>query len=294
MIDLGFLNINKPHGMTSHDVVDWVRRRTKTKKVGHAGTLDPMATGVLVICWGKATRLSDYVMGHAKTYIAELTFGAETDTYDADGQIMREDPRSILQPTVEAVLPQFRGDIMQKPPIYSAIKKGGQKLYELARRGEAVEIEARPVTIYQLNILAWEFPRCRLEVTCSAGTYIRSLAYDIGRAVEVGAHLTALQRTAIGEFFNLKHALSLDDLQTEIDAGTWQDHLIAPRQALYDIPELVVDADQALRLTQGGFLKLTEHHPSLLQAYDQDGRFIALLEQHPDYSDLWKPSKVFA
>ncbi len=294
MIDLGFLNINKPRGMTSHDVVAWVRQHTKTKKVGHAGTLDPMATGVLVVCWGKATRLSDYVMGHAKTYIAELTFGIETDSYDADGLITRRDERNIGLGNIEAILPSFRGDILQKPPMYSAIKKDGQKLYELARRGEVIDLEPRPVTISQLEVLAWDFPHCQIKVTCSAGTYIRSLASDIGQAVEVGAHLSALQRTAIGTFFRIDNALMLEDLQSAIDANNWQTHLASPRQALYDIPQLTVNDEQVQHLTQGRFLKLSSDYPPFLQAYAADGRLIALLQQHSDYPDLWKPSKVFA
>lgn len=293
MVDLGFLNINKPQGMTSHDVVGWVRKRTNMKKVGHAGTLDPMATGVLVICWGKATRLSNYVMGHTKAYVAELTFGIETDTYDAEGQATRQDITSIEQASVEAALEQFHGDILQKPPMYSAIKKGGQKLYDLARRGETIELEPRPVSIYDLHLLSWDFPQCKLFVKCSPGTYIRSLAFDIGRAVNVGAHLSALQRTAVGDYFTINNAITLNELQEAVDAGIWQQHLSTPHQALYDIPYIVVDDEQAQNLAQGRFLKLPAENPTQLQAYDSKQRLIALLERYSDYPDLWKPSKVF-
>ncbi|PJF44287.1 MAG: tRNA pseudouridine(55) synthase TruB [Phototrophicales bacterium] len=294
MTELGFLNINKPLGMTSHDVVNWVRKHTNMKKVGHAGTLDPMATGVLVICWGKATRLSQYVMGHSKTYIAELTFGIETDTYDAEGKVVREDSHVISRADVEGVLPLFRGEVLQRPPMFSAIKKDGKKLYELARRGQEVEIEPRPVHIESLEIISWDFPRCLIKVTCSAGTYIRSLAYDIGKAVQVGAHLSALTRTTIGNFFTLENAVSLEELAKALEQGKWQSYLVSPRQALYDIPAIVVDDVQVQHLKQGRFLRLSDEYPSLLQVYDSQEHFIALIEKHPNYPHFWKPSKVFA
>src|SRR5215207_3710637 len=195
--DFGFLNIDKPLRMTSHDVVAQVRRKFKLKRVGHAGTLDPLATGVLVVCLGAATRLSEYVMDSTKQYRARVTLGVTTTTYDAEGDVVQQrEAGHITRKMVEAALPQFTGEIDQLPPMYSAIKKGGRKLYEIARAGETIELTPRRITIYGLEIVEWSPPECVLDVTCSAGTYIRSLAFDLGKALGVGAYLSGLVRTA--------------------------------------------------------------------------------------------------
>ncbi len=195
----GFLNIDKPLGLTSHDVVARVRRNLNVKKVGHAGTLDPLATGVLVVCVGAATRLSEYVMNTTKRYEALVHLGVETETYDAEGAIVAEQAvNHVTQTDVEQALTTFLGPIDQLPPIYSAIKQGGRKLYEIARAGETAELQPRHVTIYALDILDWQPPFVRIAVTCSAGTYIRSLAHDLGAALGVGGSLDGLTRTASG------------------------------------------------------------------------------------------------
>ncbi len=168
-----FLNINKPTGMTSHDIVAKLRRSLKLKKVGHAGTLDPMATGVLIICVGGATRLSEYVMASAKRYQARVRLGITTDTYDVEGKILQtRDPSGITRVQVEKALEAFHGNIHQLPPMYSAIKQSGQKLYDLARASKTVERQTRPVRIDQLEIVNWSMPELTLDVICSAGTYI--------------------------------------------------------------------------------------------------------------------------
>ncbi len=198
MEPFGFLVIDKPPGMTSHDVVAWVRRGTGVKRIGHAGTLDPMATGVLVLCIGAATRLSEYVMSSHKVYTASIRLGIETDTYDADGQITATaDASALTRSEVETALAHFQGEIDQIPPMVSALQQGGRRLYDLARQGIEVERAPRRVTL-NIHLLDLNLPDLRLRVECSPGTYIRSLAHDLGAALGVGAHLTALRRKASG------------------------------------------------------------------------------------------------
>lgn len=287
---LGFLNLDKPVGMTSHDVVAAVRRGIHLKKIGHAGTLDPLATGILIICIDKATRLSEFVMAHTKTYVADLWLGVETDTYDAEGTITRTDSRPIQSEQVEAALLGFIGDIQQVPPMYSAIKQDGKKLYDLARQGRTVERPARPITIYALELMNWQFPRCQVQVVCSAGTYIRSLAYDIGQIVGVGAHLAGLRRTRSGNF-DLANAVPFDTLREAMAAGNWEQYLVSPEVALADIPRVDLNAEQSLMVQQGRFLEV-DAVGQVVQAYNPDGQLIALLEPHD--SQIWKPMKVLA
>lgn len=284
---LGFLNIDKPAGMTSHDVVAVIRRGTHLKKIGHAGTLDPLATGILIICVDKATRLSEFVMAHTKTYEASIHLGVETDTYDAEGAITRTDERPISRDQFETALLGFVGDIQQVPPMYSAIKQDGKKLYDLARKGQTVERPARPVTIYGLELLSWAFPFTQVKVVCSAGTYIRSLAYDVGQVLGVGAHLAALRRTQSGNF-DLANAVSLDTLREAMAAGDWEQYLLSPEVALADIPRVDLTAEQSLMVQQGRFVAL-DGVGDVLRAYSPDGQLIALLEPH---DSLWKPMKV--
>ncbi len=287
----GFLNIDKSAGMTSHDVVAKVRRGIRVKKVGHAGTLDPMATGVLVLCVGKATRLSEYVMAHYKVYEAEVYLGVETDTYDAEGTVTATSDAQVERAQLEAVLPRFRGTIEQVPPMYSAIKQGGKKLYELARRGETVERPARQVSIEALSVIEWDAPRVQLRVTCSPGTYIRSLAHDIGVALGIGAHLSALRRLASGQHFRVENAVALDQLQKAIERSEWQQYLLAPDLALLDMPRVDLDESQSQRVRQGGFLNLNRDDDGPIRAYDEQGCLLALMEKRR--SSQWKPSKVF-
>ncbi|MFN8528211.1 MAG: tRNA pseudouridine(55) synthase TruB [Anaerolineae bacterium] len=192
----GFFNIDKPLRRTSHDIVADVRRGLGIKKVGHAGTLDPLATGVLIVCVGGATRLSDYVMHSTKAYRARVTLGTITTTYDAEGEIVEQKPFThITREDVLHVLPRFTGAIEQVPPMYSAIKQDGRKLYDLARAGVDVERPARPVTIQALELVEWGLPEFRDRCDVQRGTYIRSLAYDIGAALGVGAYMSGLRRT---------------------------------------------------------------------------------------------------
>jgi len=198
--------------MTSHDVVARLRRLTKIKQIGHTGTLDPFATGVLPICIGKATRLIEYLEDD-KTYIATVKFGANTDTYDLEGEVTATFDKKISCDEINSILPSFRGEIEQLPPIYSAIKVGGKKLYEYARKGEEVEIQPRRVNIYELALVNFDeaAQTAQLAVKCSKGTYIRSLAYDIGKVLGCGAHLIALERTQAGKF-KIENSVKLENL----------------------------------------------------------------------------------
>lgn len=284
----GFLNVNKPIGITSHDVVNTLRRELKIKKVGHAGTLDPLASGVLVICLGAATRLSEYAMHTTKGYRATVRLGRVTTTYDAEGDVVAEhDPGHIMRDEVDTALSTFVGDIDQTPPVYSAIKQGGRKLYDLARSGEAVTLTPRRVRVDSLVVTDWSPPVFTLEVVCGAGTYIRSLAHDLGQAVGVGAHLDGLVRTASGAF-TLAEAVALDDL---LNSAHWQTHLLPPDAALAHIPRIDLDAADTDhvrhgRLPEGKY----ETDGDIALAYSTEGLLVAVL--HAD-NGRWKPHKVF-
>ena len=200
----GILNLNKPRGPTSHDVIDRIRALTGIRRVGHAGTLDPLATGVLLVCIGRATRVAEYLMDSHKIYRARVRLGIATDTYDAEGQVIPSvdsvDPIEISRAEVETALVRFRGTIEQVPPMYSALKHKGEPLHKLARRGVEVKREPRQVEIPCLALTEWKPPECTLEMTCSPGTYVRALAHDLGQALGCGAHLTGLVRLASGGF----------------------------------------------------------------------------------------------
>jgi len=285
----GFLNVNKPAGLTSHDVVARVRRELRVKKVGHAGTLDPMAMGVLVLCIGAATRLSEYVMQSTKRYRARVHLGITTDTYDSEGAVREVcDPARITRETVERSLAAFLGDIEQTPPMYSAIKQRGRKLYQLARAGQTVEREARSVAIEHLEILDWSPPEFTLDVVCSAGTYIRSLAHDLGEALGVGAHLSGLTRLASGSF-TLEDAVELNTL---LAAGDWQRYLIPPQVALAHWPVVRLDTAGAEHVRHGRAIRDAEADGDQLALALTPGGDLAAVLRAAD--GVWRPEKVFA
>ncbi len=283
----GFLVIDKPQGMTSHDVVAAVRRGTHARRVGHAGTLDPMATGVLVICVGAATRLSEYVMNTTKVYIATIYLGVETDTYDAEGKIRQTaDIGHLTADHVIAALKHFQGEVEQIPPMYSAIKQGGKKLYELARQDQEVERKPRRVTL-ETTLLEVALPNVRIQVTCSPGTYIRSIAHDLGVLLGVGGHLTALRRVQSG---SLSDPVDWRIFQTAMDNDTWQRYLIREDVALAWIPALNLNQEETDNILHGrGFAAPTDDLP-LRRAYNPAGQFVAILEGKENH---WKPIKVF-
>lgn len=275
--------------MTSHDVVAKIRRTLHIKRVGHAGTLDPLATGVLVVCIGEATRLSDFVMHSQKTYHAKIHFGETTETYDAEGDVItHSDISHLTQAHIEAILPQFTGDIEQIPPMYSAIKKDGKKLYELARAGESITLEPRRVTIHQLTITQFISPVADVEVVCGSGTYIRSLAHDMGQVLGVGAHLAGLVRTRSGTF-DIQQSHHLDDVMNHPNPESC---LVDEQIALAHLPAIQLDATDTEHILHGR----TPQHAAqptadLGRAYTPNGAFIALLRAE---NHQWKPYKVFS
>ncbi|MGC9349724.1 MAG: tRNA pseudouridine(55) synthase TruB, partial [Anaerolineae bacterium] len=247
----GVLIVNKPAGLTSHDVVNVVRRLVGTRKVGHTGTLDPMATGVLVLLIGAATRLSRFAGATQKRYSAVLRLGQTTTTYDADGEITDERPVDVNLEQVENVLHEFQGDIQQVPPMYAAIRVNGKRLYELAREGKRVERQPRPVTVQRIEILNWHRPELELDIVCSPGTYVRSLAHDLGQRLGCGAHLTTLTRIANGPF-TLEDSFTLDDLRALAAKDQLASALLPPYVVLSKMPVTVVSRseEQAIRYGQ--------------------------------------------
>ena len=288
----GLLILNKPSGITSHDVVNRVRRATHIKQVGHAGTLDPLATGVLVVCVGRATRLSEYLLGHAKAYRATIRLGIETDTYDADGEVVATHDVHVEHVTIEQALHSFVGEIQQIPPMYSALKRDGQKLVDLARQGIEIEREARSVVVHSIDLLGYNEPDVTIEVHCSAGTYIRSIAHDLGVKLSTGAHLTALTRIAAGSF-TLQQAIELAAFETSARDDQWQPLLHAMDEALSDWPLVVIDdADRARALNGAPLFSITLDAPRC-RAHDEQGRLIALLV-FDQKKQWWRAEKVLA
>lgn len=283
----GLLVIDKPVGPTSHDVVGRVRRAAGLKRVGHAGTLDPLASGVLLVGLGPATRFLEYLVGLDKVYETTVRLGQATTTYDAEGAITTEWPVDVTEAQVEATLVAFRGSIRQRPPAFSAVKQDGQPLYKAARRGEAVETPERDVTIHALDVLDYAPPLLMLRVACSSGTYIRSLAHDLGAALGCGGHVAALRRTAIGRF-TLADALPLDALTPD----NVRDHLLPPAAAVAHLPRLDVDETAAARLALGQ--RLVAPPDALVgaaAAFGPGDRFLGVVAV---YDEVVRPRKMLA
>ncbi len=279
----GFLTVDKPQWMTSHDVVQVVRRTLGLRKVGHAGTLDPMATGVLVVGVGRATRLIEYVVGRPKMYTTTVRLGQTTNTYDAEGVITQTRPVTATDDQIEAALIHFRGEIDQIPPMYSAIKKDGQPLYKLARKGEKIDIPPRRITISELTFLGRDGDDIQLRVGCSTGTYIRSLGHDIGNLLGCGGHLVALRRTAIGEF--------TEDTAVLPDTIT-PDSLLRPDIAVTHLPRIDLDESEESQIRVGKFIaqRPDDVPASVVACYTAAGDFLGILTPR---DDMWKPHKLF-
>jgi tRNA pseudouridine55 synthase len=257
----GVLVIDKPAGKTSHDVVDLVRDVFKTRKVGHGGTLDPDATGVLLIGVGRATRLLAYAQAGPKRYLARARFGVTTSTQDASGDVLEERPVRLSREVIERALRSFRGEIDQVPPMVSAVRMGGERLYEKARRGEEVERRPRRVTIHSLDLVDFGgADQATLDVACSSGTYVRTLIADLGEALGCGAHLEALRRTQAGGFTDAD-AVPLDTLKVEA--------LRPLVDAVGDMPRLEIGADDAERVAHG--------QPLDAPNAPQEGPFVAVV-----------------
>lgn len=285
----GVLPVDKPEGPTSHDVVAVARRAFRTRRIGHTGTLDPFASGLLLLCVGPATRLAEYLVGLPKTYHAVARIGAATDTADRTGLRVSETEawRSLGREEIEAAFASQVGSILQVPPAYSAKKVAGERAYDRARRGEAVALEPVPVTIHRLDVLDVRLPDVEFEVECSSGTYVRAIARDVGERLGVGAYLESLRRTRIGDF-DVASALTLDELE---DPARVRDALRPMLEAVSHLPRVVVDADAALALSRGRAVaaERPEIQGQVVVAFD--GRLLAIAES--DGRSI-RPRKVFS
>ncbi len=291
----GILNVNKPQGKTSFDMVALVKRLSGERRVGHAGTLDPMATGVLPICLGQGTRVTEFLYDASKTYRAEIEFGITTDTYDAWGKVLeRKDPKGIKREDVLSTLARFQGEIQQTPPMYSAVKRNGKPLYRLARAGITVERKTRTARIYSIKLIDWQSPVATVDVVCGKGTYIRSLANDLGQALGCGAMLKSLVRLRYGPF-DIREALTLPELEDAFRYGYWTDFAFPIDYVLTAIPAVVVGEETARDIRYGASVSLNfEGKPGekRCRAYTADGCFLGVLSFNPE-SGLWEPKKVF-
>jgi tRNA pseudouridine55 synthase len=294
---VGVLNVAKPSGPTSHDMVARLRRLLGVRRIGHSGTLDPLAAGVLLLCVGPATRLVEYLNDLPKTYHATVRFGCVTETQDSTGTLLAEaDASGLTAERVAAALAGFRGKILQTPPMYSALKVGGRRLYERARQGEVVERQPRQVTVYALDLREFRpgaAAGARIEVTCSAGTYVRTLCHDLGARLGPGATMSALTRTAIGPF-TLAQAVSLEELARRREMGEplpW----IPLAEAVAHLPAFRVDAAQAAALRQGKRLQLVGGAAEgPLRLLDTAGALVAIGRPAPAGSVIHiAPEKVF-
>lgn len=294
----GVINVYKEPGYTSHDVVAKMRGILKQKKIGHTGTLDPDAEGVLPVCLGKGTKLCDMLTDKTKTYRAVMLLGRETDTQDTSGKTLAEYPVEVSETMVREAVMGFAGDYAQIPPMYSALKVNGKKLYELAREGKEIEREARPVTIYSIEIEEINLPRVTMSVCCSKGTYIRTLCYDIGRKLDCGGCMEHLLRTRV-ERFHVEDSLTLKQIEMLRDEGTLERVIIPVDQMFSEYPEactlqeydcLVHNGNQVrsgqIQNGQGLDLSLP------VRIYDSTQRFIGIYEYVPE-KDWLQPWKVF-
>ena len=291
----GLINIYKEKGFTSHDVVAKMRGILHMKKIGHTGTLDPDATGVLPVCIGKGTRLCSLLENHDKTYEAVLLLGLETDTQDISGKIVDKKTVSVTEEQVLAVLDGFRGKIMQIPPMYSALKVNGKKLYEYAREGKVIERSPRPVEIYELKVKNMDLPRVTLTVTCSKGTYIRTLCHDIGQALGCGGCMESLVRTRVGSFY-LKDSITLQELEEKRDRNLLESCIVSVEELFADFPGVHTAEMYDILVRNGNRIgnnmlkeKTVENK---VRMYDSSGLFVGIYEYDPGRKD-YKPLKMF-
>ncbi len=275
----GLLNVDKPAGLTSRDVVNRVQRLVRPVKVGHAGTLDPLATGVLIVCLGPATRLASYLHRYPKTYEAEFLLGWRSETDDVEGNLTAVEPAQTVTPDrIREVLGRFTGKIEQVPPTFSAVKVDGRRAYALARKGVPLDLQPREVEMHRLELTGCRDDRVMVEVECSSGTYIRSLARDVGEALGTGGVLSRLRRTRIGPF-DVSESLTFDDLSP----ATIRDRLLPPSLAVAMLPSRRVNHEEAEALRNGRRIALagTSISSNEIAVYDASGRLIAVAEEQP-------------
>ncbi len=297
----GFLNVDKPQGWTSSDVVvklrSNLRLRKRRIKIGHGGTLDPLATGVLPVCVGYATRLSEYLLSADKTYLMTARLGVSTDTYDSEGDITQEFGfNEVSKSFLISTLTEFEGEIDQIPPMFSAIKRQGTPLYKLARRGKTVHREPRRINVKSLVLTRWDPPNSEIRIECSSGFYARSLAHDIGQRLDCGAHMTSLRRERAGEF-RIEDSVSIDDLISEASDDVWVRHLHKPDMVLKKFQALVLDDEQVPDFLNGWPIptvsELGSDSGDLFRIYSGNQEFLGLA-RHDPVTETLKPFKVFA
>jgi tRNA pseudouridine55 synthase len=283
----GVLPVDKPVGPTSHDIVAMARRALRTRRIGHTGTLDPAASGLLLLCIGTATRLAEFLARLPKRYRAQIRLGQRTDTDDLTGRVIAESDtwRDITQRQFENALTRFRGDILQVPATFSAKKRSGERAYQAARLGKAVTLDPVPVHIAELRLVAWDPPYAELDVACSTGTYVRALARDIGEELRTGAHLTALGRTALGPY-HVADALAVGMLA---DPARVRAALIDPLNALGEMPRISLDEEQVRRVRHGRALDIA-HAPGIV-ALVAENALVAIAEAD---GERIRPRKVFS
>lgn len=293
----GFLNLHKPVGITSMDAVRRVKRITgQRKKVGHAGTLDPLAEGVLPICFGQATRLMELVVSGWKRYRVTVRLGAISNTYDAEGDIQEtSDPSWVSRVCIAEALRHFVGEIDQLPPMYSAVKIDGRRLYDLARAGREIERSPRRVSVRSISIDDIRLPLATFTVECGRGTYLRSIAHDLGQTIGCGAYVTELIRLSCGQFEG-SEGISPDALEEAAASGDWTDHLHPIDWALRELPAALVDANRAWAVRHGqtistGSSQIDPSDPRLWRIYDPEGIFLALAR--PETGGSLAPTRVF-
>lgn len=284
MSDVGFILVDKPQGWTSHDVVAKIRKHTGGK-VGHAGTLDPMATGLLVLALGKATRLLRFIQGQPKEYVATAVFGVATDSLDADGAVLGREPLPVSEADVRAVMARFEGRILQVPPMISARKIEGRRLYALAREGKVVEREPRPVEIYHLALIELapgSYPEVTFEVRCGTGTYVRTLADDIARSLGGRAYLSALRRTKNGSL-SVESTHTVEAVVASAEAGALDQLVVPPSVALGDLAEATVDPELLRAVRNGATVPVT-----ILQAELPDESYVRMLDGNGDLLGVYR------
>lgn len=295
MVVNGILNVNKPAGPTSFRIVANLRKLIGERRVGHAGTLDPAACGVLPICLGQATRITEYLMLAAKEYIAVVELGTSTDTYDGEGQITgRGNYHEVSLADIQIALKNYSGTFEQRPPAFSALKKNGKRFYELARAGHHILPATRQVKIDSLEILEFEPPCLKLKISCSKGTYIRSLAHDLGQLLGCGAYLKHLTRTAYGPF-RIEDAVSPDKIEKYVREGKLEDSLYPLDFPFANWEKTVLSADLVLEVIKGHDIALNTGAPPgniFRLAYNLQGKPTAIMKFIPE-SGLWHPHKVF-
>ena len=306
----GILNVNKPYGVTSFSVVSSIKRLSSQRKVGHAGTLDPAATGVLPIGFGQGTRVIEYLVDNSKAYRAEIELGISTDTYDGSGKIIQfKDPSGIGREQLVSALASLSGLVYQTPPMYSAVKYHGRPLYKWARAGITVTRETRPVNIHKIELLNWQPPMLAVEVVCSKGTYIRSLANDLGQLLDCGAYLKNLVRLRCG-IFNIEDAVSLAQLEDAFRYGYWQQYVHPLDSVIINWKAILVDDDMRQKIGNGRPVVIDEdgviggcYYPEkqlnlppswgkYCRAYTLDGCFLGVLRFNSERME-WQPVKVF-